>query len=348
MALPSTYSTGTASINANETTVTGQGTTWLTTGLQAGDIFWAGGLSCRIASVVSNTQLTLAFPWPGSTRTAANYEVRYTPDAQRVLASTREVLDRLTNGNIYALASLTSTADKLPYFTGSGTAGLTTLSVFMRTLLDDANGGAAYATLGTIPNAQLPQRLKTSTVDAVVDADTLTETGLYFALVSSPNTPDSARNWYIDVKSQSVGGSAARQYAYSNDGFAEYERVKWYGSWSPWRPLHIERGSNANGEYTRFADGTQMCWKHVPLSYYSASQLLGTWTFPAPFSAQVVAFAMESQNWPSGTVRNYAPMNTRNVSLTGSDVVFEAYNALSNNVAGDQYLVPALAIGRWY
>ncbi len=41
MALPSTYSNGTASINANETTVTGQGTTWLTTGLQAGDIFWA-------------------------------------------------------------------------------------------------------------------------------------------------------------------------------------------------------------------------------------------------------------------------------------------------------------------
>jgi hypothetical protein len=148
MALPSTYSTGTASINANETTVTGQSTTWLTTGLQAGDIFWAGGLSCRIASVVSNTQLTLAFPWPGSTRTAANYEVRYTPDAQRVLASTREVLDKLTNGNIYALAGLTSAADKLPYFTGQGTAGVTALSAFARTLLDDADAAALRATIG--------------------------------------------------------------------------------------------------------------------------------------------------------------------------------------------------------
>ncbi len=152
MPLPSTYSTGTASINANETTVTGQGTTWLTTGLQAGDIFWAGGLSCRIAAVVSNTQLTLAFPWPGSTRTAAAYEVRYTPDAQRVLASTREVLDKLTNGNIYALAGLETAADKLPYFTGQGTAGLTALSAFMRTLLDDADQGAARTTLGAQAN----------------------------------------------------------------------------------------------------------------------------------------------------------------------------------------------------
>lgn len=152
MALPSTYSTGTASINANETAVTGQGTTWLTTGLQPGDIFWAGGLSCRIAAVVSNTQLTLAFPWPGSTRTAASYEVRYTPDAQRTLASTREVLDKLTNGNIYALAGLETAADKLPYFTGQGTAGLTALSAFARTLLDDANAAAARETLGAQVN----------------------------------------------------------------------------------------------------------------------------------------------------------------------------------------------------
>ncbi len=73
-----------------------------------------------------------------------------------MLASTREVLDKLTNGNIYALSGLTSAADKLPYFTGSGTAGLTTLSVFMRTLLDDANGGAAYATLGPYQMRSFP------------------------------------------------------------------------------------------------------------------------------------------------------------------------------------------------
>ena len=31
----------------------------------------------------------------------------------------------------------------------------------------------------------------------------------------------------------------------------------------------VERGSNANGEYVRFADGTQICW-HLIVTYSSA------------------------------------------------------------------------------
>ena len=114
----------------------------------------------------------------------------------------------------------------------------------------------------------------------------------------------------------------------------------------------IERGSNANGEYVKYADGTMICSARITLTADGA-RYFATWTFPAAFIAAPnytnVSGNITTAAWSTVADRPKLGMN-------GSYNVTEAYATLGiEEVAGQAITSGATisgcavaAIGRWF
>lgn len=116
------HTTGTVSVTNGSTAVTGNGTDWATALITAGVIYIEGG-AYPIASVESNTALTLEIPYAGATAAGLSY-----------------VIDRST---VIAEQTITN-ANRIAQLLGI----LPTFSEFAGELFDDPNASTALTTLG--------------------------------------------------------------------------------------------------------------------------------------------------------------------------------------------------------
>lgn len=124
----------------------------------------------------------------------------------------------------------------------------------------------------------------------------------------------------------------------------------------------FQTGSGANGEYVRFANGLQVCWKAtLELTFGTADHCVGTWTFPA-------AFADASKVFVGGLLAGGSTVADGSANLGSGDVGRDEVGALavgprttttavlrvfrqsgaSNFQSGDALYAAVFAIGKWF
>lgn len=108
-------------------------------------------LDAELTALAGLTSAANQIPYFTGSGTAGLLPSTATGQSLLNVANGAAILTVINDAELSALAGLTSAADALPYFTGSGTASTTTLSSFMRTVLDDANAATAAATLSVLP-----------------------------------------------------------------------------------------------------------------------------------------------------------------------------------------------------
>jgi len=359
--------TGTATVTAGQTAVVGQGTRW--SRCRPSDTFYGqAGERNIILNITDDTHLDLLFP-ATIAQVAQGVAVMRTPDDVFTQTMAREVFQKISDSTLVALAGLPPAArkgfrldenaiaetfdltDKAKTFLGlADEAG-------MRGMLDvarkQANIGDTTAGAGLIVGAfgwggsqgmAIPGgNYNNATIPGIYN-------GAGSGAINPPLPGSNSIYGPLLVLRSSAGIVQIATWGQSTTLAEMYVRgsADNGATWSNWRPMHIEDGSNANGRYLRFNDGTQICWSSsltAPSPSSPAASIwggngAGTWTFPATFvSAPVVtaglAGGLSSGSWASAG---------SNVGTTQAILYIWSY--IQRTAAN--WTVSAMAIGRWF
>ena len=192
--------------------------------------------------------------------------------------------------------------------------------------------------------------------------------GLYF----NPSAANAAGNNYpIDYAGsvlnirRTANNHTQRFSAFAPNSLPEdiriFERSRGLGAWSPWVEIFhqgrilgtvsqsggiptgalFERGSNSNGEYVRFADGTQICSRTFSLPAPDSEFLSPS--FPASFSA-APAVVLHAYIPDQSSDDRYA--NVAYAAVSSSEISGIRVRRVTPN--SDAAIVTYHAIGRWF
>jgi hypothetical protein len=111
----------------------------------------------------------------------------------------------------------------------------------------------------------------------------------------------------------------------------------------------VESGSNNDGSYVRWADGTQVCWKKSFISQYDkAERTDSTWTYPASFVSSPSVFGMyelvnvgDHQAVEISNVQAYKP------DTDGCRILVYRVPGQTDFSSGDEVSVHVQAVGFW-
>ncbi len=103
-----------------------------------------------------------------------------------------------------------------------------------------------------------------------------------------------------------------------------------------------------NGEYVRFADGTQICWRrHLRAPGVMAGGAfvsLGAYTFPVAFVAPPVVAAMYDGGWSV-----YIMASVQGVTAAGlGGAYFTNVGSASRDTTGTNPTFHYITVGRWF